>query len=275
MRTRVRWAAPSLMLQLTTAALAAAVVLTATGAPAAVRAPLALVGILFAPGASILSLLDARVRDRLGRILSGVLAVVLSLALIPPVGVTVAAIGQPVTAVNVGLGLVVVTLAAHAVSGLRGAGPDPGQEGARPARTRPALSWGGLAPVFGVAAFAVALVIGASWQHQVDTGPYTEWSYAGALARLSGPLSVAPGARVPVPLQVRTTSGADWSGRITLYVDERQQSVVTTRVPSGHVVTLELAAPAARGLHSARFSAVQSSGGDAIDLTLRLEVGAG
>ncbi len=131
-----------------------------------------------------------------------------------------------------------------------------------------------LAPeVLAVGVFAAVVAWAASWQERPDSGPYAQLGYAGALADVTGPVDVAPGEPVPLPVQLERSDGQPWSGLVTVSVDGQAQDTQTVRVAAGDVVPLQATAPTGPGLHDATVNAVSDDTGEELSLTLRLQVG--
>ncbi len=250
-----------------------AVAATALGLPAAVRTPLALPGVLVAPGYAWLSVARSRTGQPARTLTAFSLAVVSSLALTVLVGIAVGAVGAPVSPVGVGVGLLLVTLPptcwvllARPADGRADVSVPP------PAAWRQAARR--LAPgVLAVGVFAAVVGWAASWQERPDSGPYAQLGYAGALADVTGPVDVAPGEPVPLPVQLERSDGQPWSGLVTVSVDGQAQDTQTVRVAAGDVVPLQATAPTGPGLHDATVNAVSDDTGEELSLTLRLQVG--
>ncbi len=274
LQTRQRvGSAPGVLSLALTACLLLAVAATALGLPAVVRTPLALPGVLLAPGYAWLSLARWRTGQPARTPPALVLALVLSLALLPLVGVSVGAVGAPVSPVNVGLGLLVLTLPPTAWVLL----VQPAHPGARVA-VPPLPSWQRaarrLAPtVLTVGVFAAVVAWSASWQERPDSGPYAQLAYAGELADLTGPVDVRPEEPITLPVQLARSDGQPWSGLVTVAVDGRAQDAQTVRVAADDVVSLQATAPREPGQREATVNAVSDETGEELSLTLRLQVG--
>lgn len=251
-----------------TSCLLLAVAATALGLPAAVRTPLALPGVLLAPGYAWLSVARARTGEPARTPVALVLAVVLSLALTVLVGIGVGAVGAPVSPANTGVGLLLVTLPPTFWVLLAGgpavAVPSPAARRSGARRLAPT--------VLAIGVFAAVVAWAASWQERPDSGPYTQLAYTGALADLTGPVDVRSGEPVALPVQLERSDGQPWSGLLTVSVGGRAHDTRTVRVDPGDVVPLQATAPTDAGLHDVTVNAVGDETGEELSLTLRLRV---
>jgi hypothetical protein len=253
------------------ACLALAVVAVALNLPVPVRTLLGLPGVLLAPGYAWLTVAAARIGDAVQTPTRLVLAVVLSVAMLPLVGVTLHAVGLPVSPVSMGIGLLIATLP-PTIWALRFSRADvpPTNGWFRGLRSRP----GGTALVaLSVGVFVAAVAWGASWQEPVDSGPFSELSYAGALQDIDGPMPVGPAEMVTLPVQLERSDGRPWAGTVTVAVDGRRQVSHPVHGDAGQVVPLQVTAPSSVGLHDVVVTAVPEDPGETLELTLRLRVG--
>jgi hypothetical protein len=245
-----------------------AVPATAMGLPTVIRVLVGVPGLLLAPGFAWLST-AARTAGTPARTLTGlVLAGVLSLAALALTGVAVYAAGLPVTPMRVAVGLVVVTLP-PAVWCLRPGGRTADVRRTAPGRRRRRR---GLLVVLSVGLFVAAVAWGASWQARVDSGPFDELSYAGELAHLDGPVDVQSGEVMSLPVTLGRSDGQPWAGSLSVTVDGQPQQTRSVDVPAGQVVTLQVTAPAAAGLHDVVVTGVREATSTPLLLTLRLQV---
>jgi hypothetical protein len=247
-----------------------AVVAVALNLPVPVRTLLGLPGVLLAPGYAWLTA-ATRTGSPVQTSTGLVLAVVLSVAMLPFVGITLHAVGLPVSPVSMGIGLLMATLP-PTIWVLRPSGADvPLTNGWFPALwSRP---WRTALLALSVGVFVGAVAWGASWQERVDSGPYSELTYAGALADVGGPIPVGRGETVALPVQLERSDGRPWAGTVTVTVDGHGQVSRPVDAGAGQVVPLQVAAPSSPGLHDVVVTAVREDTGETLDLTLRLRVG--
>lgn len=265
--------APGVLSLCLTLCLLLAVAATALGLPAAVRTPLALPGVLLAPGYAWLSLARWRTGQPARTATALALAFVLSLGLLPLVGVSVGAVGAPVSPVNVGIGLLLLTFPPTAWV-LLAQPPHPGARVVVPPLPSWWLAARRLAPtVLAVGVFAAVVAWAASWQERPDSGPYAQLGYAGELADLTGPVDVRSGEPITLPVQLQRSDGQPWSGLVTVSVDGRAQDAQDVHVAADDVVPLQATAPGEPGLYDATVNAVSEETGEELSLTLRLQVG--
>jgi hypothetical protein len=253
------------------ACLVLAVAAVAMDLPVPVRTLLGLPGMLLAPGYAWLTVAAARIGDAVQTPTRLVLAVVLSVAMLPLVGVTLHAVGLPVSPLSMGVGLLIATLP-PTIWALRFSRADvpPTNGWFRGLRSRP----GGTALVaLSVGVFVAAVAWGASWQEPVDSGPFSELSYAGVLQDVDGPMPVAPGETVTLPVQLERSDGRPWAGAVTVAVEGDRQVSRPVRANAGSIVSLQVTAPSSVGLHDVVVTAVREDTGETLDLTLRLRVG--
>jgi hypothetical protein len=255
---------------LLTVCLLLSVLATAVGLPAVIRVFLGVPGVMLAPGYAWLTVAVARTGRPFRTLTEWVLAGVLSLAALPLVGVTINAVGLPVTPVSIGIGLLVVTLpptvrVLHS-SPARGMTRDGRLEVGRRDLRRAAPV------VLSVAVFVAAVAWGASWQDRVDSGPYAQLGYVGRLQHLEGPVYARPGEKVRIPVQLERSDGRPWSGTLTVFVDGQQQDSRPARVDAGDVVPLRATTPPEPGLHDVLVSAIADGTGEELTLDLRLRV---
>jgi hypothetical protein len=255
---------------LLTACLVLAVLASALGVPAVIRVFLGVPGVLLAPGYAWMTVAAARTGRPVTTLTDWVLAGVLSVGALPLVGVTVNAVGLPVTPVSIGIGLLLLTVPPTALA-LRSSPPDissrggPLETGRRHA-PRPAII------VSSIAVFVAAVAWGASWQERPDTGPYDQLGYAGPLENLEGPVEVRPRETVDLPVRIERSDGHPWSGTLNVFVDGQREDSLRAQADAGEVVSLEVAAPSAAGLHDVLVEAVEDGTGEELNLNLRLRV---
>lgn len=262
-----------LVTMLLTSCLVVTVLATLLEAPVVVRVPVAVPGVLLAPGQAWLTVLSRRPDTRRYTLMSTTLAAVLSLAALPLVGVLLNSVGVLVTPVSLGLGLLALTLPATilVLRASRMAEERVAVDAERPEPSHRTMTRHVLQAA-SVALFVAAVAWGASWQHIVDTGPFAQLSYAGDLTHLSGPLVVRPSQPVTVPLQLTTSDGQPWVGTITLRVDTKVELTRAVRLESKDVVPIVVSSPREQGLHDVTTMATRDGTGEVLILTLRLRV---
>jgi hypothetical protein len=253
------------------ACLVLAVAAVAMDLPVPVRTLLGLPGMLLAPGYAWLTVAAARTGGSLQTATGLVLAGVLSVAMLPLVGVTLHAVGLRVSPMSMGIGLLIVTLPPTIWALRFSRGDVPRTNGwFRGLWLRP---WRAALLALSVGVFVAAVAWGASWQERVDSGPFSQLIYAGALEDVDGPMTVGPGETVALPVQLGRSDGHPWTGTVTVAVQGDRQVSRPVRADAGSIVRLQVTAPSSVGLHDVVVTAVPEDTGETLDLTLRLRVG--